>query len=286
MGTSKDITVVLLVFFIFIMPALAQENASDKSDFPILKGPYLGQRPPGMKAEIFAPGIISITGQEYRESDICFWSDGNRCIFARFGEGIPEFRIFESRVVDGVWTKPEIAGMLQEGGYLPCISPDGRKIVYTPVESARSWPTHLYLKQEVGGEWSPPTRIGEGMYPSMTLESTLYYAYGDDVPIFRRYVDGVYQEEELVGKHIYQSYVTPHPFIAPDESYLLYGDGELYVSFRIGANTWTVPKCMTDYLGVKPAGKPRVSYDGKYIFFVSNNDIYWVDAKIIEELKP
>ena len=37
-------------------------------------------------------------------------------------------------------------------------------------------------------------------------------------------------------------------------------------------------------------GCPYVTPDGKYIFFNSgrngNWDIYWVDAKIIEELKP
>jgi len=33
--------------------------------------------------------------------------------------------------------------------------------------------------------------------------------------------------------------------------------------------------------------QPRISPDGKYIFFVGNDSqAYWVDAKIIEELKP
>lgn len=30
----------------------------------------------------------------------------------------------------------------------------------------------------------------------------------------------------------------------------------------------------------------NVSPDRKYLFFHRNNDIYWVDAKIIEDLKP
>jgi len=29
-----------------------------------------------------------------------------------------------------------------------------------------------------------------------------------------------------------------------------------------------------------------LSPDGKYLFYQSRGDIYWVDAKIIEELKP
>jgi len=33
-------------------------NAQEK-EFPRLSGPYLGQKPPGMTPELFAPGIIS-----------------------------------------------------------------------------------------------------------------------------------------------------------------------------------------------------------------------------------
>ena len=33
-------------------------------EFPVLKGPYLGQKPPGMKPEIFAQGIITTDKSE------------------------------------------------------------------------------------------------------------------------------------------------------------------------------------------------------------------------------
>jgi len=37
-----------------------------------------------------------------------------------------------------------------------------------------------------------------------------------------------------------------------------------------------------------PGGKmlATISADGKYLFFCNREDIYWVDARIIEELKP
>jgi hypothetical protein len=31
---------------------------------------------------------------------------------------------------------------------------------------------------------------------------------------------------------------------------------------------------------------PHVSFDGEYLFFSGGGDIYWVDAKIIDKLKP
>ena len=50
----KLLSVILIVSSIFISC-----TKKDESKFHILKGPYLGQKPPGMKAELFAPGIIS-----------------------------------------------------------------------------------------------------------------------------------------------------------------------------------------------------------------------------------
>ena len=32
---------------------------AQQENFPVLKGPYLGQKPPGLTPEIFAPEIIS-----------------------------------------------------------------------------------------------------------------------------------------------------------------------------------------------------------------------------------
>ncbi len=36
---------------------------AQQSDYPKLKEPYLGQKPPGMTPEVFAPGIIATDGE-------------------------------------------------------------------------------------------------------------------------------------------------------------------------------------------------------------------------------
>ena len=57
-------------------------QAQKKLDnFPVLKGPYLGQKPPGMEPEIFAPGIIST---EKSEINSVFSPDGNEFYFSRW----------------------------------------------------------------------------------------------------------------------------------------------------------------------------------------------------------
>jgi len=50
-----------IMLFTVVIIVLGISLAQQKSDeFPSLKGPYLGQKPPGMTPEIFAPGIVSI----------------------------------------------------------------------------------------------------------------------------------------------------------------------------------------------------------------------------------
>ena len=62
-------------------------DAQEKSEkFPVLKGPYLGQKPPGLTPEVFAPGIISKAGF-HLHSSLAFSPDGRKVYFTKF---IPE----------------------------------------------------------------------------------------------------------------------------------------------------------------------------------------------------
>ena len=51
---------------------------SQQSDFPKLTGPYLGQKPPGIIPEIFAPGILSTDANEFNAA---FTPDGEQVHF-------------------------------------------------------------------------------------------------------------------------------------------------------------------------------------------------------------
>ena len=65
-----------------------------------IKGPYLGQKPPGNDFEVFAPGLLSDVGHEY---SITFTPDGKEIYFSRGGEGVLVCRLKK----DG-WTAPEL----------------------------------------------------------------------------------------------------------------------------------------------------------------------------------
>ena len=64
--------------------------------FPTLKGPYLGQKPPGLKAEPFAPAVLSVPGKNHHT--LSFSTDGTDLYFSRY----PEHVTMMMREVDGI----------------------------------------------------------------------------------------------------------------------------------------------------------------------------------------
>jgi Tol biopolymer transport system component len=90
------------------------------------------------------------------------------------------------------------------------------------------------------------------------------------------------------------------PFIAPDESYLIFcstrglpasDQGDLYISFRQPDGNWTEPVSLGEPINSKGLDRfPAVSPDGKYLFFTQrtrdhDEDVFWVSTNIIERLR-
>lgn len=142
-------------------------------------------------------------------------------------------------------------------------------------------------------------------YPAVTRDGTIYYMSrreqgvgGTDV--FRsRNIDGRYAAAENVGAPVNTEGGDPDPFVAPDESYLIvcrkkepgFGEFDLYISFRKPDGSWMEPVNMGEK--VNSSGfeiRPYVTPAGIYLFFTSSrngrNGIYWVDARVIADLKP
>ena len=94
---------------IFVASSIqAQEKVAD---FPVLKGPYLGQKPPGMTPELFAPGIVSVN--KYSEFVCMFTPGGKECIFDRHGDD--EYQsgaVFFKKMKYGKLNEPEIYKIL------------------------------------------------------------------------------------------------------------------------------------------------------------------------------
>jgi hypothetical protein len=256
-----------------------------------LQGEYLGQDPAGIEPQVFAPGIVSTRGQyEF----CCTWSpDGRECYFNRRGVGI-----LVSRWEKDGWTAPEVADFCRHypDAFEPHITYDGNRMFFG------RGPEIWFMDREKD-TWGEAIRHGPGMYATTTLDKTIYMTdietsleYGRIVRSSHR--SGTYGEPEVVGGGVNRPIGSAHPCIAPDESFIIFDsllpghqEGEehtdLFICFRKSDGTWSEAINMGERMNT-PGGNmcASLSPDGKYIFYLRNRDIYWVDAKIIEILRP
>jgi hypothetical protein len=279
-------------------------SAGESAPFPVLKGPYLGQKAPGMVPEIFAPGIVST--EMGWEAAVSFSPDGRELYFSkRETLGGMENRIFFMELKNGAWTRPAPAPFARDIiEYEAFVTPDGKKIFFN---SDRPRPAEAEAKGEIWyAERGPDgwgearyltTRINKGwvMFVTAAANNALYFTAGYDrrFGIYRsEFAGGDYQEPEYLPMEV-NALRGAHPFIAPDESYLIFdaqptgmGKSQLFVSFRKGGQ-WTKAVPFGPAVNATFSENiANVSPDGKYLFFGRNNDVYWVDARVIEELRP
>ena len=313
MNTKLFFIVVILISFISTLAALTQESRKGKSGFPILTGTYLGQKPPGMMPEVFAPGIISTAATEGGSS---FSPDGNFYFFARARSSLDGILIMQP--INGVWTKPQLAPFSAgKHDWDFMLAPDGKTVFVASARPLRKGesPTkdhQIWVSEKTDKGWSEsrmlPSPVYSGQhdsYPSVTRDGTLYFfsnrsgglGNGD---IYRsRKTNGKYEEVENLSEPINTEHHEVDPFIAPDESYLIFcsdkpggfGNEDIYITFQNKDGSWTKPVNMCGKIN-SPYDEyiPYITPDGKYFFFTTNKtgnrDIYWMDARIIEELKP
>ncbi len=281
---------------IFLSLLLIFSSHAQQDEFPVLKGPYLGQKPPGMNPVIFAPGIVSTDMSEF---SCTFSPDGKSFYFARDTGGY-KYTIYITREAENGWTNPQVAPF--SGKYLdhePFYSHDGKRLYWGSMRPSDNGQVvySTWFIEKTSDDWSEPQPLNFfAMYVTSSRNGTLFYtAKGEGGACIAksRFVDGSYQEQEILGPPVLSKYWDAHPFIASDESYLIFdsenrpktGECRLWICFKKKDGTWTTPKNMGNKIHEK-TGYAMLSPDEKYLFFSAGGDIYWVSAKIIEDLKP
>ena len=283
------------VFLLAAMIGMAVESQTRDTDFPVLKGPYLGQTPPGSRAEVFAPGIIS-TGN----IDKCavFTPRGDEFYFSVLGDSTCFIAV--SRLTNGIWSRPSIPQFSRKYMNLHCcVSPDGSRLYFSSEDRPRKGGRiqtdkgDIWVVKRTTGEWSEPEDVGPAVnsdssefYPSVSANGDLYFyrrGHGgkDDWDIFVSRRD---RGDLLTAERMPDGINTPSnefdPFIAPDQSYLIFasvgredslGGSDLYISYRCKDGSWGPAR----NLGLQINSDrwefcPGVTPDGKYLFFASN----------------
>jgi Tol biopolymer transport system component len=300
-----------IVFIILLgLPILALSQVT--KDFPVLTGDYLGQPLPGETPVVFAPGIISVDSTIEHGSPT-FSPDGNEVFWqSNLRHEGQETQIFgmTMRRIEGKWTAPEISPY--DSG--PVFSLDGKRLYFIPFGKGDGKGPYVVEKQ--GDRWSEPkcmdliTHFPELKYAyglSFTSNGTLYFfghAEGlgsrNDFGIYRsEFTNGGYAKPELLppGINAAEGVLNWTPFIAPDESYLIFCSNrlasrqDLFVCFKKPDGSWTEAYNLGAPVNTNSGERfPMVSPDGKYLFFTrwvarGNEDVFWVSAKIIDKLK-
>jgi len=313
---TMKLFLILVILFLFISAAIAsnQGKVSTESDWPLLKGPYFGQKSPGMAPEIFAPGIIST---EKGELNAVFSPDGNEFYFTI--EVVPgrSYSTYYMKRENNIWSKPLVAPLLDKyKGGEPSFSPDGKYLFFRSMldeEGNNQNNADIWRVCRIVDGLAKADKIGEAVnskfneaYPVISSTGALYFhsnregGCGSADLYYSKFVNGSFSDPVNLGSNINSKFPEFHPCISPDGSYLVFsslnrpdgfGSIDLYISFRDTKGNWTkainfgesINSQSNDYM-------PFVSHDKKYLFFTSNRngkpDIYWVSAEIIEQFNP
>ncbi|MEW6410947.1 MAG: hypothetical protein AB1483_00580 [Candidatus Zixiibacteriota bacterium] len=296
---------------IFAVGSSAQDSA-ETTDFPTLIGPYLGQEPPGIEPALFAEGIIAVDDIEH-----CFPtfnSDGTEVFWMTIKRGSrPKIMHMEMR--DGVWTAPGIAPFSGEfSDQAPVYSLDGNRLYFASNRPGGFGGSDIWYVEKTDSGWTEPVNLGSPpnsedgeTQPTFTNGGSVYFVGKMDSVqwergIYRsRLIDGKYAEREALLYPINTEYADAYPFIAPDESYLIFAstrpggnsvETDLYISFINDDGTFGEPQHMDESINNgKSVGFPYVTLDGKYLFFgrfidSGTDAFFWVDGKVIDKYRP
>jgi len=283
---------------------------SSAPKFPGLKGQYMGQEPPGDKPKMFLPGIVS--GHYDQHSTIVFSPDGKEACWTEMypprEKGYGTGGVMMMKMVNGKWTYPE-KSMVMEGE--PFFSPDGKRLYFISTKplpgKSEGGKENIWYMEKTGPHWSEPQPVDDTINSmklhwqfSLDKRGNLYFA--DWRRIFCAKNDGGKFKKPVDISVLYKNPTLKGfcPFISPDGDYMLFSakkeeggrNTDLFVSFRKKDGSWTNRIHLGENINASSHDIGAfVTSDGKYLFFTSVGKdrpwgIYWVDAKIIKELKP
>lgn len=273
---------------------------------------YLKQTPPGLKPEVFAPGIISKENES--EFGSVFNKEATEFYYGVDIDGKSEIRF--TRLVDQTWTAPQLLLSYEKFSCNdPFLSPDENRLYFISNRSLDGTDSKddydiWYIEREGNGWNTRMKNAGPNInspkneyYMSFTSEGTMYFSSNvmatedksHDFNIYvTEYINGEYQKALPPSDSINTKAYEADVFVSPDESFVIFcsirkegfGQGDLYISFKDAAGNWSKAKNMGAVINT--AGHelcPFVTQDGKYFFYTSSRDIYWVDAAIIKVFK-
>lgn len=292
--TPRCLALIVLTTFVSNTTPHAIAVAADEEtkSLPPYHSPF-----PISDPKLFANASVSTTDFESHPG----FMPGGRTLF--YVKSTPDYRfrtIVSTTFAADAWSIPVVApfsGKFEDGD--PFIANDGSRMFYSSNRPAEDYigaepAKHLDLwvvGHAADSGWGTPKNLGTPVNsehnestPAIAADGTIYF--GSDRPggkgggdLYRcRVANDVYGPAENLGDSINTGGMEGDPWIAPDQSYLIFaakeraggrGGADLYVSYARG-NGWTKPVNLGDKIN-SPLDdfSPRVSPDGEYFFWTS-----------------
>jgi len=277
---------------------------TNTNDFPVLKGPYLGQKPPGMTPELFAPVPLRANPTWFWHGSPSFSPDLNEIYFVKYLKGRNGTEIYRMKKEDQIWGAPEKA-LFSTAGYR-----DNNPFFLSP-ETLLFYSTRfggsICRIEKPGDQKSQPVAMALnfpagktlGGQFSVTKGGVIYAELSDGDLYCGKPVDGKSPVLERLGEDVNSSSYDFNPFVDPEETILLFcsqrpggfGKTDIYASFKNSAGTWTKAVNLgPKFNSAAEEAFPSITPDGKYFFFCREGELgfnpYWADIKALESLRP
>jgi len=214
---------------------------------------------------------------------------------------------------NGSWTSPIAILVHDVYSYNdPFLSPDEKKLFFIsdrPLSGQGSKKDYdIWYIERKAGKWTEPINAGKNInsekneyYISFTKNGKMYFSsnIGDtaaknNFDIYSSQLrSGEFQPRVRLDSGVNSPHYEADVFVSPDESYIVFaanrpggkGRGDLHISFRESNGSWTASRSL-DMINTETNDFcPYVSPDGKYLFYASRGDIYWVSTEVIRKLR-
>lgn len=213
------------------------------------------------------PFIPEITAQFPNVRDIAISPDGNELLFTAQSVMGNLSAIISVKKINTTWSKPQVASFSGKHFDLePCFSLDGLKLYFVstrPLDDSlepKDFDIWYVERANLKDSWSEPKNLGAPIntehgefYPSIAENGNFYFTRDDSTKnrkddIYVSYLNnGEYQEPVVLPDSINSDSYEYNAFIAPDESYILFGgynradglgSGDIYISRKTNKG-WT-----------------------------------------------
>src|SRR5579871_3437548 len=250
------------------------------------------------KPVLFAENVITTSDDEFGGT---FTPDGKTCYFSKSVLKFYIDVICFSEYKNGRWQTPKVApfsGVYRD--FDPVISADGNTMLFTsdrPVNGEKKTDYDIWMLKKNGNGWSEPIHLDSAInspynehFASMAANGTIYFSSDRPGALGGPGDADIYRSALTNGKYVYAEHLADSVsstayeldcVVSPDERFLLigvygradgYGNYDIFCSKNVNGK-FSASKNLGPLVNTKFRDySPRISPDGKYLFFTSERD--------------